>query len=192
MLIGYARVSTADQNLQLQEDALKLAGCINIHTDVASGSKTDRPGLTTAINYLREGDVLVVWKLDRLGRSLIHLIETVQSLNARGIGFKSLQENIDTTSSGGKLIFHMFSALAEFERDLIRERTHAGLKSARARGRVGGRPKSLNGGQVSRVFELYENGETTVKEICKLHNISKATLYNYKKGQLGSAKETTN
>src|ERR671917_1025350 len=142
MQIGYARVSTEEQTLNLQLDALKAAGCEQIFTDRVSGARAERPGLTNALGHLRDGDTLVVWRLDRLGRSLPHLIETVTALAARGVGFKSLTESIDTTSSGGKLIFHIFGALAEFERDLIRERTHAGLTAARARGKVGGRPRA--------------------------------------------------
>src|SRR5262249_7468620 len=129
MLVGYARVSTGDQNLDLQRDALKRAGCKKIFTDVASGAKDERGGLGEAIAYLRPGDTLAVWKLDRLGRSLKHLIETVTNLQVRKVGFRSLQESIDTTTSGGKLIFHVFGALAEFERDLLRERTQAGLRA---------------------------------------------------------------
>src|SRR5512147_2967937 len=143
MLIGYARVSTTDQTLDLQKDALQKAGCGRIFTDTASGAKAERIGLEEALNYVRPGDTLVVWRLDRLGRSLPHLIETITGLNNRGIGFKSITESIDTTTSGGKLIFHIFGALAEFERDLIKERTQAGLTAARARGRLGGRPKAL-------------------------------------------------
>src|SRR5918911_435349 len=143
MLIGYARVSTQDQTLDLQLDALKKAGCEKFYTDTASGAKEERKGLVEALYYAREGDVLVVWRLDRLGRSLRHLIETITLLNSRKIGFRSLTENIDTTTSGGKLVFHIFGALAEFERDIIRERTNAGLEAARARGRHGGRPKAL-------------------------------------------------
>jgi len=142
-LIGYARVSTVDQTLHLQQDALKQAGCIKIFTDIASGSKAEREGLEAALSYVRMGDILVVWRLDRLGRSLQHLIETIKELHNRGIGFRSLTEQIDTTTSGGKLIFHIFGALAEFERDLIRERTQAGLQAARERGKRGGRPKAL-------------------------------------------------
>src|SRR3954471_17541754 len=126
MLIGYARVSTLDQTLALQQDALSAAGCEHIYTDTASGAATDRPGLTQALSHLRPGDTLVVWRLDRLGRSLAHLIDTIRDLQEQGIGFRSLQEQIDTTTSSGKLVFHVFGALAEFERDLIRERTHAG------------------------------------------------------------------
>src|SRR5215210_5082854 len=143
MLVGYARVSTQDQTLALQKDALEQAGCERIFTDTLSGTKAEWPGLTEALEYVRSGDSLVVWKLDRLGRSLRHLIETIRQLHERGVGFKSLTEQIDTTTSGGKLVFHVFGALAEFERDLIRERTQAGLAAARARGRQGGRPKSL-------------------------------------------------
>src|ERR671938_488780 len=140
MLVGYARVSTQDQTLDLQLDALKKVGCEKLYTDTASGAKADREGLEEAINYAREGDVLVVWRLDRLGRSLGHLIETITELHRRGVGFRSLTEQIDTTTPSGKLIFHVFGALAEFERDLIRERTQAGLTAARVRGRTGGRP----------------------------------------------------
>src|ERR1019366_2539359 len=137
--VGYARVSTSDQDLALQLDALKKTGCKRIFTDHASGARTDRPGLKEALSYVRDGDVLVVWKFDRLGRSLPHLIETVTDLNARRIGLRSLTENIDTTTPGGRLIFHVFGALAAFERDLVKERTMAGLAAAAARGRQGGR-----------------------------------------------------
>ena len=179
MQVGYARVSTHDQHLVMQHDALKSVGCEDIYSDIASGAKTDRPGLEQAISFLREGDVLVVWKLDRLGRSLQHLIQTIQSLNNRGIGFKSLQENIDTTTSGGKLVFHFFSALAEFERDLIRDRTNAGLKAARARGRLGGRPPLLDDKQIDRLVKLYDERRTSVTELCNMFGISKPSLYNY-------------
>jgi DNA invertase Pin-like site-specific DNA recombinase len=181
--VGYARISTKNQNINLQEDALKSAGCQEIYTDIASGSKSQRPGLDSALTYLREGDTLVVWKLDRLGRSIQHLIQTVALLNERKIAFKSLQENIDTTSSGGKLIFHMFSALAEFERDLIQERTDAGLKAARARGRLGGRPSLLDNRQIKRMIEMYNEKKNTVGEICKIYEISRPSFYNYLKRQ---------
>jgi DNA invertase Pin-like site-specific DNA recombinase len=146
MLIGYARVSTHEQTLNLQQDALTTAGCNKIFTDTASGAKTERKGLDEALNYVRKGDTLIVWRLDRLGRSLPHLITTMTDLEERGIGFKSLTENIDTTTSGGKLIFHIFGALAEFERNLIRERTQAGLTAARARGKkaAGQKPSLVN------------------------------------------------
>lgn len=179
MKVGYARVSTKEQNLHLQEDALKEAGCEEIYTDIASGSKSQRPGLDKALEFIRAGDTLIVWKLDRLGRSIQHLIETVSTLSKRKVAFKSLQENIDTTSSGGKLIFHMFSALAEFERDLIRERTDAGLKAARARGRMGGRPSLLDDRQIKRMLEMYEEQKNTVSEICKIYEISRPSFYNY-------------
>jgi DNA invertase Pin-like site-specific DNA recombinase len=179
MKIGYARVSTADQHLQMQEDALKSAGCRDIYTDVASGVKSRRPGLEKALDYLREGDTLVVWKLDRLGRSIQHLIQTVNMLLAKNISLESLQEKIDTATSGGKLIFHIFSALAEFERDLIQERTQAGLKAARARGKMGGRPPSLDTRQINRMIEMYDEQKNTVAEICKIYNISRPSFYNY-------------
>src|SRR5438876_573697 len=142
MLVGYARVSTQDQTLDLQQDALAKAGCERILTDTISGSIQERKGLEEALSFLRAGDSLVVWRLDRLGRSLKHLIETIAHLNARGIGLRTITESIDTTTSSGKLVFHVFGALAEFERDLVRERTQAGLLAARARGRLGGRPKA--------------------------------------------------
>ena len=179
MLIGYARVSTHDQNLDLQRDALKEVGCGQVYEDQASGAKTDRPGLEEALSHLREGDTLVVWRLDRLGRTLKHLIETVADLEERGVGFRSLQESIDTTTSTGKLIFHVFSALAEFERDLIRERTMAGLKAARARGRKGGRPRKLDAAKTKLLYQLYDEREHPVREICRLLGISKPTLYDY-------------
>ena len=181
MKVGYARVSTNDQNLHMQEDALNTMGCEEIYRDIASGVKTARPGLEDVLAYLREGDTLVVWKLDRLGRSIQHLIETVKSLSKRKIGFQSLQENIDTTTSGGKLIFHIFSALAEFERDLIKERTNAGLKAARARGRLGGRPPLLEEKQVEKMLARYDEQKLTVEEICKIHGVSRPSFYNYLK-----------
>jgi len=179
MLIGYARVSTQDQTLNLQKDALEKIGCSKIFTDTASGAKAERTGLNEALEYVREGDTLVVWRLDRLGRSLKHLIETITKLNDRKIGFKSITENIDTTTTGGKLVFHIFGALAEFERDIIRERTKAGLKAARARGRKGGRPKLLTGKKAAHFQELYNNKNNSINEICKTLNISRATLYRY-------------
>src|SRR5438034_5264303 len=182
MLIGYARVSTQDQTLNLQKDALEKIGCAKIFTDVISGATTERQGLDEALAYVREGDILVVWRLDRLGRSLKHLIETITNLNNRKIGFKSIQENIDTTTSGGKLIFHIFGALAEFERDIIRERTKAGLQAARARGRLGGRTKAKTldtQKKVALAQSLYDDKNNTIDDICKTLNISRATLYRY-------------
>jgi DNA invertase Pin-like site-specific DNA recombinase len=173
MLIGYGRVSTPDQYLRMHEDALKSAGCSEVYTDIA------RPGLHSVLSHLRKGDTLVVWKLDRLGRSLAHLIQTVKELSEKGIGFKSLQENIDTTTSGGQLIFHIFGALAEFERELIRERTQAGLKAARVRGRLGGRPTLLNIRQIKKMKVHYKKGDLSINEIRKLFNITKPTLYRY-------------
>src|SRR5213082_4103242 len=182
MLVGYARVSTNEQTLDLQKDALENIGCIKIFSDVVSGAKAERKGLQEALEYVREGDTLVVWRLDRLGRSLKHLIETITELNNRKIGFKSIQESIDTTTSGGKLVFHIFGALAEFERDIIRERTQAGLTAARARGRKGGRPKAkaLNTPKkITLAQSLYNDKNNTIDEICKMLNISRATLYRY-------------
>ena len=179
MNIGYARVSTSSQELGLQKDALTAADCKQIFTDTASGVASNRQGLEQALSYARDGDTIVVWRLDRLGRSIQHLIQTVKELQERNIGFKSLQENIDTTTSGGKLVFHIFGALAEFERDLIKERTMAGLKAARARGHFGGRPRLVTEQQVKRIVKLYEEGTSTVAEICKLYNISSKSFYNY-------------
>ena len=179
MKVGYARVSTNEQDLSLQLDALKEAGCEKTYKDQVSGAQAERPGLQEALHYLRNGDTLVVWRLDRLGRSLKHLIETVNDLEERGIGFKSLQESIDTTTSSGRLIFHIFGALAEFERNLIRERTQAGLEAARARGRKGGRPKALDAKKAELLYELYDSKKHTVKEISAVMGISRPTLYSY-------------
>src|SRR5213080_1288579 len=180
MNIGYARVSTQDQTLNLQKDALKKIGCNKIFTDTASGAKAERNGLEEALEYVREGDTLVVWRLDSLGRSLKHLIETITELNNRKIGFKSITENIDTTTSSGKLVFHMFGALAEFERDIIRERTNAGLSAARARGRLGGRPKgNPSSRKIAMAKALYADKTNSVQGICKTLGISRATLYRY-------------
>jgi DNA invertase Pin-like site-specific DNA recombinase len=181
MLIGYARVSTAEQTLNLQQDALEKAGCRKIFTDTASGAKQERKGLAEALEYVREGDTLVVWRLDRLGRSLKDLIEKLTELHNRNIGFKSLTENIDTTTPGGKLIFHIFGALAEFERDLIKERTNAGLQAARARGRKGGRPQVLTEKKVAMVRALYADKSNSINDICKTLNIGRTTLYRYLK-----------
>ncbi|MCL4148687.1 UNVERIFIED_CONTAM: hypothetical protein GTU68_043141 [Idotea baltica] len=179
MFIGYARVSTEDQSLALQHDALRAAGCERIFDDKASGAKSERPGLTKALEQLRDGDTLVVWRLDRMGRSIKDLIARAEELKEMGVGLKSLQEAIDTTSSGGQLIFHMFGALAEFERNLIRERTQAGLTAARARGRKGGRKKVLDRKKRAHAVQLYHSREHTIPEICNLMGISRATLYAY-------------
>jgi DNA invertase Pin-like site-specific DNA recombinase len=178
MLVGYARVSTPDQHLALQRDALKKAGCKRIFSDVASGATAERPGLTKALEFVRRGDALVVWKLDRLGRSLQHLIESVRQLHKRKVGFRSLQESIDTTTSGGKLIFHVFGALAEFERDIIRERTNAGLAAARVRGRKGGRPRVLDDKKLALARSLRKDN-TSPAVICATLGISRSSLYRY-------------
>jgi len=179
MRVGYARVSTTEQNLDLQTDALHAAGCERLFTDTVSGAHVDRPGLAAALTECRPADTLVVWKLDRLGRSLPHLVETVRDLDDRGIGFKSLQENIDTTTSGGKLIFHIFASLAEFERDLIRERTTAGLAAARARGRKGGRPKGVDQKKQKAALALKRDPRHSIREICEIVGISRNTYYKY-------------
>ncbi|MBM3120065.1 MAG: recombinase family protein [Chloroflexi bacterium] len=179
MLVGYARVSTRDQNLDFQKDALVRAGCEKIVEERQSGSVTARPGLDRLFDILRPGDTLVVWRLDRLGRGLKHLIEIINDIEKRGIGFKSLMEAIDTTTTGGKLVFHIFGALAEFERNVIRERTKAGLASARARGRQGGRPKALDGKKQEALISLYREKKHTVREICKILGISRGTFYTY-------------
>ena len=182
MFIGYARVSTHDQTLALQQDALTKADCSRMFTDTASGAKADRPGLDEALDFARAGDTLVVWKLDRLGRSLPHLLETVAGLQERGVGFKSLTEQIDTTTSGGKLIFHVFAALAEFERDVIRERTQAGLAAARARGRKGGRPPAAGLSDAKKVAlaqRLYDDTTNSIDDICRTLRVSRSTLYRY-------------
>jgi DNA invertase Pin-like site-specific DNA recombinase len=180
MDVGYARVSTGEQTLDLQLDALRTAGCGKVFEETASGAKADRVVLADVLGYLRAGDTLVVWRLDRLGRSLGHLIETVAELAERGVGFKSLGEQIDTTTSGGKLVFHVFGALAEFERDLVKERTHAGLAAARARGRLGGRPRALDTpAKVAMARALHADKRHSVADICRTLGISRATLYRY-------------
>ena len=158
---------------------MQKSGCEKIFHDKTSGSKTERTGLRAALEFVRKGDTLLVWRLDRLGRSLIHLIETVNGLEERGIGFRSLQEAIDTTTSSGRLVFQIFGALAEFERNLIRERTQAGLAAARARGRKGGRPKALNRTKIELAYKLYDEKNHTIKEICQIIGVSKPTLYTY-------------
>lgn len=181
MQIGYMRISTDDQHLDLQRDALKKAGCEKIYEDIKSGAIADRPGLRATLENLREGDTLVVWRLDRLGRSMKDLIELITLLESRKIGIKFLQENIDTSSSAGKLFFHIFGAFAEFERNLIRERTNAGLMAARARGRKGGRPKKLDENKHARALKLYASKEHSILDICEMLQVSKPTLYKYLK-----------
>jgi len=179
MLIGYARVSTDDQNLDLQRDALQQAGCERVFEDTASGAKAERVGLVALMEVLRVGDTVVIWRMDRLGRSLKDLIALVERLEAVGVGLRSLQEKIDTTSSGGRLVFHLFGALAEFERNLIRERTQAGLTAARARGRHGGRKKRLDPAKQKIALRLYHERQHTVEEICRMMGVGRSTLYNY-------------
>lgn len=179
MLIGYARVSTHDQHLDLQEDALKRAGCEKVFVDRLSSTIAERLGLAKVKELLRKGDTLIVWRLDRLGRSLKDLIEWVTYLAQEGVGFRSLQEAIDTTSPSGKLTSHIFAALAEFECNLIKERTQAGLAAARARGRRGGRPKALNKDKRQLAVTLYNQKKLPVKKICEMMGISKPTLYDY-------------
>ena len=179
MLVGYARVSTQDQDTELQRAALVQAGCEKVFRETASGAQRDRPELAAVINFMRQGDTLVVWKLDRLARSLKQLIETVEGLEARGVGFRSLTESIDTTTPGGKLIFHVFGALAEFERGLIRERTLAGLEAARARGRTGGRKPSIDAAGVQTAQAMLRSTELTVTEVARRLNVSPATLYRH-------------
>jgi len=182
MNIGYARVSTKEQNLDLQKDALAKAGCIEIFEEKVSGAGKERPQLEKLVEQLRVGDILTVWKLDRLGRSIKDLIQLVNKIQDKGAELKSLNDHIDTTTPHGKLTFHMFAALAEFEKDIIRERTLAGLATARARGRVGGRPKGLSqkAEHIAIIAQrLYEEGQKTITEICDELSISRATLYNY-------------
>jgi DNA invertase Pin-like site-specific DNA recombinase len=182
MKIGYARVSTRDQSLSMQVDALKNAGCDKIHEEIASGAKTARPVLEEIMRNIRENDVLVIWKLDRLGRNLTHLIQLTNQLIEKKVGLISLNDPIDTSTPQGRMIFGIFATLAEFERELIRERTQAGLKSARARGRKGGRPKGMTTAAIekSAIAEaLYKNGSIPVKKIAEQLGISKTTLYLY-------------
>jgi DNA invertase Pin-like site-specific DNA recombinase len=174
--VGYARVSTVDQDLALQRDALATAGCERVFEDHASGAKADRPGLAQALAYVRRRDVLVVWKLDRLGRSMSHLVATVGELEGRGIGFLSLTEQMNTTTPGGRLIFHVFAALGQFERDLIRERTRAGLQAAEARGRRGGRKPVVTDDKLGRARSLITKG-LTVREAAARLKIGKTVLY---------------
>jgi DNA invertase Pin-like site-specific DNA recombinase len=175
--IGYARVSTAGQDLALQRDALERAGCDRIYDDTGSGSVRHRPELDACLDYLRAGDTLVVWRLDRLGRSLRHLIETIGDVEQRSVGFRSLTEGLDTTTAAGRLTLHIFAALAEFERALVLERTRAGLEAARARGRLGGRPTMMSVEKLSAARALRESGELTMEEIASLLGVSRATLY---------------
>lgn len=175
--VGYARVSTDDQNLDLQRDALDRAGVSQVYEEMASGKGIERPQLEACLKALRPGDTLIVWRLDRLGRSLPDLVKIITDLEARQIGFESLNEKIDTGSATGKLVFHMFAALAEFERNLIRERTAAGLAAARARGRVGGRPPKLSEDDKRMIARLMDDRPTRPEDVCKRFGISRALLY---------------
>jgi DNA invertase Pin-like site-specific DNA recombinase len=193
MRVGYGRISTDGQSLEPQLDALKAAGCDRIFSDTLSGAKIERPGLTEVLEFLRPGDALVVWKLDRLGRSLKHLIEVMGDLDRQSITFISLTEQVDTSTSGGKLIFHVFGALAEFERDLIRERTRAGLAAARARGRRGGHPRSPavdTSKKVAIAQALYDDQRNGIADICQTLGVSRATLYRYIRTGRGEAMTT--
>jgi len=180
-LIGYARVSTADQDLRMQNTELKAAGCDRVFTDKISGVKSVRPGLDECLAKLKKGDTLIVWRLDRLGRSMQHLVSVVTELKDKGIGFKSLKDGaIDTTTASGELIFNIFAALAQFERELVKERTRAGLKAARARGRLGGRkPITPGDPKVRAAKKMHADKNISVKEICTTLNVSKTTLYRY-------------
>jgi DNA invertase Pin-like site-specific DNA recombinase len=191
MLIGYARVSTQDQNPALQLDALKAAGCEKLFVEKASGAQRDRPELLAALDYLRAGDSLVVWKLDRLARSLKQLIETVELLETRSIGLRSLTEAIDTTTAGGKLVFHVFGALAEFERSIIRERTKAGLEAARARGKKGGRPPALVAKDLAAAKAMLSDPEITMEEVAKRLKVAPSTLYRHMPGGRGGIMENS-
>ena len=178
-LLGYARVSTGDQSPDLQLDALHAAGCYRVFADTASGALVARPELAKVLDQLRPGDTLVVWKLDRLGRSLRHLLEVVGDLERRGVGFKSLRERVGTTTPGARLVFHLFGALAEFERDLIRERTAAGLAAARARGRRGGRPVVMTAAKAAVARQLYDSRQHTVAAIARTLGVSRASVYRH-------------
>lgn len=178
MNIGYARVSKDSQDLALQIDALKSYGCERIFTDQISGIKNERPGLQEALNFVRQGDAIVIWRLDRLGRSLSDLISLVENFNTAGIELISLTEQLSTKNSSGKLIFHLFGALAEFERNLIKERTLAGLKAARARGRIGGRPLKLTEQDKIEIQALASSGNITIQQIAHRYGVSRATIYN--------------
>ena len=179
MKVGYARVSTRDQDPSLQTDALREAGCDRIYEDRASGAQRDRPQLREALDYMRQGDVLVVWRLDRLARSMRQLITTVDDLEERGIEFQSLTESIDTTTPGGKLVFHVFGAVAEFERSIMQERTRAGLDAARQRGRTGGRPPALTDEQLAFAWTVLSHSDAPVRELAKQLSVSPATLYRH-------------
>jgi len=177
MLIGYARISTEDQKLDLQHDALRANGCDKIFNETASGASIRLPVREELLNYARQGDNVVIWKLDRLGRSLRDLIDIVNALGKRGVGLRSLHESIDTTTPSGKLVFHVFAAIAEFERDVLRERTRAGLLAAKKRGAKIGRPRSLNSDQVEMVKSMLANPKLSARQVAKQFGVHRATLY---------------
>jgi len=179
MRIGYARVSTGEQKMDLQIDALEDAECERIYKETTSGAAKSRAELERCLEELRDGDTLVVWRLDRFGRSLKDLVSKMEALEEKGADFVSLTEGIDTTTAQGRLTFHIFGALAEFERELSRERTMAGLKAARERGRVGGRPRALDEEDLPQIQSLMQNPDVSTKQICERFGISKATLYRY-------------
>ncbi|MEM6845704.1 MAG: recombinase family protein [Bacteroidota bacterium] len=183
MIIGYARISTKDQKLDAQIDTLKTNGAEQIYSDIASGAKSSRPGLDDMKSHLRKGDTLVIQRLDRLGRSMKDLVDWVQWLEDKGVKFKSLDDGIDTSTPGGKLVFHIFGALAEFERNLIRERTRSGLKAARSRGKIGGRKRVLSDKDQNRLKSLYDSSEFTIPELMEQFSCSRATLYKVVKGE---------
>ena len=189
MNIGYARVSSDEQKPTLQIDALKAAGCERIFDETASGAKSERPGLEQALDFMRPGDTLVVWKLDRLARSMRQLIDTVELLQSKGMGFRSLTEAIDTTTAGGMLVFHIFGALAEFERAIIRERTRAGLEAARARGRKGGRPPKMSTADLRIAKTLLRNQDIGVADVARRLGVSPATLYRRLPGGRSAVRE---
>ena len=188
--IGYARISTDDQQLDLQRDALKNSGCSLLYEETASGKNTARPELAACLKALRAGDVLVVWRLDRLGRSLPDLVRIITDLEQRGIGFESLTEKIDTSTATGRLVFHLFAALAEFERNLIRERTHAGLMAARARGRSGGRRPKLDDRKKAEVVRLMRDRSIPVSSIVARYGVSRTTLYKFAREAQKSAEKS--
>ena len=179
MLIGYMRVSTGEQNLDLQRDALERAGCERIYDDICSGRATERPGLVKALDVARDGDALAVWKLDRIGRSLAHVVSLVSDLQKRGVGLKVLTGDVDTTTTTGRLVFGIFATLAEFERDLIHERTMAGLAAARARGRAGGRPRVMTKQKLKAAMAMMADRDNAARDIAAQLGVSLSTLYAY-------------
>lgn len=190
--LGYARVSTADQNLDMQRDALARAGCAQVYEEKAGGTSSERPELDHVLKALRAGDTLVVWRLDRLGRSLPDLVQIVTGLKARGVGFESLTEKIETSSAVGELVFHIFASLAQFERQLIRERTQAGLNAARARGRKGGRRPALSAKDMREIEAMLRDPEVQVQDVAARYGVSRATIYNHRNSRKKADKEADN